>query len=205
MDNECLYLCSMASVLSMGALNYTVYLLPLLRPFRFDTNARNKCVTLDFVVINENDDPRLFSNSSTVPLFISSSIGQGKNIVVHHFVFCVCCIYYELMFFLLRDTCTIQMASSCQSFLVFQCTTPHSFRVFPSSSFLLSFLFPSWCLICLELSFFLNFPRFLFIFLVSFRAPLSAFVLSWYIILYLGWIVPRFLFYLLVCVVCLRL
>ena len=77
----------MTSMLSMGALNCTAYLLLLLRPFRFVINARNKCVMLDLVVINKNDNPRLFSNSSVVPLFISLSMGQGKNIVVRRFVF----------------------------------------------------------------------------------------------------------------------
>ena len=64
MDNECLYLCSTASTLPVGALKCIAQLLPLVRPLRFIINARNKCVTLALIVINGNDDPRLFFNSS---------------------------------------------------------------------------------------------------------------------------------------------
>ena len=76
-------------MLSMGALKCTTHLLPLLRLLRFIINACNKCVTPTLVIINGNDDPRLFLDSLAVPLFISSSMGQDKNIVVRHFVFCV--------------------------------------------------------------------------------------------------------------------
>ena len=55
----------------------------------FHHHACNKCVTPTLVIINGNDDPRLFLDSSVVPLFISSSMGQDKNIVVRRFVFCV--------------------------------------------------------------------------------------------------------------------
>ena len=57
MNNECLYLCSTASTLSMGALKCTAHLLPLLFLLRFIINAHNKCVTLALIVINENDNP----------------------------------------------------------------------------------------------------------------------------------------------------
>ena len=56
----------MASMLSMGALKGTVHLLSLLRPLRFVINVCNKCVTLTVIVINGNDDPKLFSDSSIV-------------------------------------------------------------------------------------------------------------------------------------------
>ena len=65
MDNECLYLCSTSSALSMGALKCTTHLLPLLRPLHFIINACNKCVTSDLVVIiANNDNLSLFSDSS---------------------------------------------------------------------------------------------------------------------------------------------
>ena len=60
MNNECLYLCSTASTLSMGALKCTAHLLPLLYLLRFIINAHNKCVMLALIVINGNDDPGLF-------------------------------------------------------------------------------------------------------------------------------------------------
>ena len=75
MDNECLYLCSTVSMLSMGALKCTAHLLPLLRPLSFIINARNKCVTLAWIVINGNDDLVSFFDLSAAPLFISSSMG----------------------------------------------------------------------------------------------------------------------------------
>ena len=52
MDNECLYLCSTATVLSMRVLKRTTHLLLLLLPLHFIINACNKCVTLVWVVIN---------------------------------------------------------------------------------------------------------------------------------------------------------
>ena len=66
MDNESQHLLAMASMLLMGALKCTVHLLPLLRPLRFVINVCNKCVTLTLIVINGNDDPKLFSDSSIV-------------------------------------------------------------------------------------------------------------------------------------------
>ena len=60
MDNECLYLCPMASMLSMGALKCTVNWLSLLHPLLFIINVCDKCVMLALIVINGNDDPRLF-------------------------------------------------------------------------------------------------------------------------------------------------
>ena len=57
MDNECLYLCLTASMLSMEALKYTTNLLLLLRPLRFIINVSNKCVTLALIIINRNEDP----------------------------------------------------------------------------------------------------------------------------------------------------
>ena len=54
----------MAIMLSMGALKCTAHLLPLLRPLRFIVNAYNKCVTLALIIINENDNPMLFFDSS---------------------------------------------------------------------------------------------------------------------------------------------
>ena len=110
MDNECLYLCSTASTLSMGALKCTTHLLPLLC---FIINACNKCVTSDLVVFIGNDDLSLFSNSSATPLFISSSIGRGKNKIVHRFVFSVRRIYCKLIFCMPHDMCMIKMSSSC--------------------------------------------------------------------------------------------
>ena len=119
MDNECLYLCSTASTLSMGALKCTAYLVLLLCLLRFIINARNKCVTLALIVINGNDDPRLFFWLISCPLFIFLSLRQDKNITVYRFVFRVRRIYCELMFRLLRDTCTIRMSPSCQFISIF--------------------------------------------------------------------------------------
>ena len=51
-------------MLSMRALKCTTHLLPLFRPLRFIINACNKYVTLALIVINENDDPRLFLDFS---------------------------------------------------------------------------------------------------------------------------------------------
>ena len=64
MDNESQQLWATASMSLMGALKYTTHLLPLLHSLRFIINARNKCVTVAWVVINENDDPMLFFDSS---------------------------------------------------------------------------------------------------------------------------------------------
>lgn len=44
----------------MGALKYIAHLLLLLLPLRFIIKARNKSVTLAWVVINGNDDLVLF-------------------------------------------------------------------------------------------------------------------------------------------------
>ena len=60
MDNECLYLCSKASTLSMKALKCTAHLLPLIRLLRFIINVCNKFVTLALIVINRNDDFKFF-------------------------------------------------------------------------------------------------------------------------------------------------
>ena len=60
MVNEFLYLCSMASVLPMGALMCTTHLLPLFRLLLFVFNERNKCVTLVWIVIIENNDSSYF-------------------------------------------------------------------------------------------------------------------------------------------------
>ena len=68
MDNESQHLWAMASMLSMGALKCTSHLLPLLLLLRFVINVGNKCVTLALIVINGNDDPKLFSNSSIVTI-----------------------------------------------------------------------------------------------------------------------------------------
>ena len=61
MVNEILYLCSTASALPMEALMCTTHLLPLLLLFLLVINARNKCVTLIWTVIMENDDSGYFS------------------------------------------------------------------------------------------------------------------------------------------------
>ena len=119
MDNECLYLCSTASTLSMGALKCTAYLLLLLCLLRFIINACNKCVTLALIVINGNDDPRLFFWLISCPLFVFLSLRRDKNITVYRFVFCVRRIYCELMFRLLCDTCMVRMSPSCQFILIF--------------------------------------------------------------------------------------
>ena len=109
MDNEFLHLCSMASTLSMGALRCTAHLLLLLYPLRLIINACNKCVTLIFLVIMENEDSGSFYDSSAAPLFVSSSVGQYKNITVCRFMFRVRRIYCVLMFHLLCATCTIKI------------------------------------------------------------------------------------------------
>ena len=134
MDNECLYLCSTASTLSMGALKCTAYLLLLLCLLRFIINARNKCVALALIVINGNDDPRLFFWLISCPLFVFLSLRRDKNITVYRFVFCVRRIYCELMFRLLRDTCRsgclLHVSSSW-----FSCTIFYLFYFFPSLYF----------------------------------------------------------------------
>ena len=66
MGNESQHLWATASVSSMVALKYIAHLLSLLRPLRFVINVCNKCVTLTVIVINGNDDPKLFSDSSIV-------------------------------------------------------------------------------------------------------------------------------------------
>ena len=63
MDNESQPLRATTSMLSMGALKCIAQLLLLLHLLRFVINACNKCVMLPLVVINGNDNPRLFSNS----------------------------------------------------------------------------------------------------------------------------------------------
>ena len=63
MDNESQPLRATTSMLSMGALKSIAHLLLLLHLLRFVINACNKCVMLPLVVINGNDNPRLFSNS----------------------------------------------------------------------------------------------------------------------------------------------
>ena len=72
MDNESQPLRAMVSTLSMGALKCIAHLLPLLHLLRFVINACNKCVTLALVVINGNENPRLFSNFSE-PLELMAS------------------------------------------------------------------------------------------------------------------------------------
>ena len=109
MDNELLHLCSMANTLSMGALRCTAHLLLLLYPLRLIINACNKCVTLIFLVIMENEDSGSFYDSSAAPLFVSSSVGQDKNITVCRFMFRVRRIYCVLMFHLPCATCTIKI------------------------------------------------------------------------------------------------
>ena len=64
MDNKFLHLCSTASTLSLEALRCATHLLPLLHPLHFIINACNKCVMLALIVINGNEDPRLFFDSS---------------------------------------------------------------------------------------------------------------------------------------------
>ena len=61
MINEFPYLCSTASVLPTEALMCKTHLLSLLLPFLLVINARNKCVTLVWIVIMENDDSGYFS------------------------------------------------------------------------------------------------------------------------------------------------
>ena len=87
MDNECLYLCLIASTLLMGALKCITHLLPLLRLLHFIINVCNKCVMLALIIINGNDDPRLFFDSLAASLFVFSSLRRDKNITVRHFVF----------------------------------------------------------------------------------------------------------------------
>ena len=89
MVKESLYLCSMTSALPMGALMCIVHLLPLLHLLFFVINAHNKCVTLAWVIIMENDDSSYFSTHQLPPLFVSSSVGQDKSTVVCRFMFLV--------------------------------------------------------------------------------------------------------------------
>ena len=63
MDNEYLYLCPTTSLLLIGALKCVAHLLPLLCPLGFSINAQNECVTLALIVINWNDNPKLFFDS----------------------------------------------------------------------------------------------------------------------------------------------
>ena len=59
-----------------------------------------------------------FLDSLAAPLFLSLSLRQDRNKVIHHFVFLMQCIYCELMFCLPNNTCMVRMASSCQFFSV---------------------------------------------------------------------------------------
>ena len=67
MVNEFPHLCPTASVLPMGALMCTTHLLPLFRPLLLVINARNKCVTLVWIVIMENNDSSYFSTHQLPP------------------------------------------------------------------------------------------------------------------------------------------
>ena len=88
MDSESLYLCTTAIALPMGVLMCMAHLLSLLRPLRFIINACNKCVTLTLIVINGNDDPRLFFDSSVfiVQNFSSSSNYQSVCIYIYRYI-----------------------------------------------------------------------------------------------------------------------
>ena len=56
MVNEFLHLYPTTSVLPMGALMCIAHLLLLLHSLLLVINARNKCVTLVWIIIMENDD-----------------------------------------------------------------------------------------------------------------------------------------------------
>ena len=113
MDNEFWHLWATASVSWMGSLKYTTHLLLLLCLLLFIINACNKCVTLVWIVIDMEWWSCVIFDSSTAPLFVSSSQGRGKNIFIHRFVFRVRRIYCEMMSCLLRATCMVKMSSSC--------------------------------------------------------------------------------------------
>ena len=88
MDNEGLYLCSMATVLSMRALKCTAHLLSLLCLLRFIINACNKCVTLVWVIINMEWQSHVIFWLISCPLFVASSLRWDKNINVSLRVLC---------------------------------------------------------------------------------------------------------------------
>lgn len=67
MVKESLDLCSTAGALPMGVLMCTTHLLSLFRLLLFVINARNKCVTLAWVIIMENDDSSYFSTHQLSP------------------------------------------------------------------------------------------------------------------------------------------
>ena len=113
MDNEFQHLWAMVSTLSVGALKCIAHLLPLLCLLHFIINTCNKCLTFTLIVINGNDDPRLFFDSSAAHLFIFSSVRQDKNRIIHCFVFHVWRIYCELMLHLPHDTCMVRMSLLC--------------------------------------------------------------------------------------------
>lgn len=162
----------------MGALVCTAPLLLLLHSLLFAINACNECGTRPGVVILNNDGFTISSTHQLPPCSCLRHMKEDKNIVSCCFVFHVQRIYYELMFRLPCDMCTVKMTSSCKFFLVFPHTIFYLVCAFPSCYY--------WCIIfCgsfvsvklssfspIFLSFlvspFLNLPSFLHHFMVDF-------------------------------------
>ena len=105
----------------MGALKCTTHLLPLLRLLRFIINACNKCVTPTLVIINGNDDPRLFfthqlplcSNCRLLDEIRTNSSDTSYSMY--------CAFMMVLMFEQLNATCMAKMHLSCGHVSVFLC------------------------------------------------------------------------------------
>ena len=123
MDNEFWHLWATASVSWMGSLKYTAHLLPSLCPLLVFINACNKCVTLVGIVIDMKWWSRVIFDSLAAPLFVSLSLGWGKNIFICRFVFRVWRIYCKMTSCLLCAICTV-MSSLCQFSSIFPRTTP---------------------------------------------------------------------------------
>ena len=90
-------------------------------------------------------------------MFEFSSVRRDENIIFWHFVFCVWCIYDELMFDLLNATCTVKMRLTPRLSLVFPRTfwtfISHFPSFFPFIRFLSLFSWHSRVFLFFKLSF----------------------------------------------------
>ena len=80
-----------------------------------------------------------FSTHQLPPCSCLHHMREDKNIVSCCFVFRVRRIYYELMFHLPCDMCTVKMTSSCQFFLVFLHTIFYLVCAFPTCLLLMHY------------------------------------------------------------------
>ena len=83
----------------------------------------------------------LFFYSSAAPQFVFSSLRRDKNINVYHFMFCVRCIYCDLMSCPPHDTCTVRMSPSGQFVLIFPRTISYLVCIFSLIFFSFHFQF----------------------------------------------------------------